>query len=97
MVGAPGFLAALGDLKASREVVKFLEYILYLDFVAEMLGVDFGLELLLKAVADYKHHLAKASADGVGNRVIHNDFTIRAYSVHLFQSTVAATHSSRKY
>ena len=97
VVGAPGFLAAFGHLEAFGQIVQLLEHILHLDAVAEMLGVDFRFELLLKAVADNKDHFAESGADGVVDRIVHDDFAVGAYAVHLFQSAVAAAHTGSQY
>jgi hypothetical protein len=73
-----------------------LVYILDLNAVAEMLGIDFLLEGLGKVVPDDKDHFAETGADGVVDRIIHDDFAVRAYAVHLFESTVAAAHAGSK-
>ena len=93
MIGAPRFLTAFGYFEPLGQIVQLLEDILHLDAVAEMLGIDFGFELLLKAVTDDKDHLAKTGTNGVVDRIVHDNLAIGAHAVHLFQSAVAAAHS----
>ena len=93
MVGAPGFLTTLGDGEAGGELVEFLEDILDGDAATEVVGIDVAFEFLLEGVADDEDHLAEAGADGIFDAVVHDDFAVGAYAVHLFESAVAAAHA----
>ena len=96
MVRPPRFFTTFRHFETFRQAVQFLEYIFHFYAVAEMFCIDFRFELLFKAVADYKYHLSESCADGIVNGVIHDDFPVGAYAVHLFQSAVAAAHASGK-
>ena len=97
VVGAPGLFAAFGHMEAFRQIIELLEDILHSNAVAEVLGIDFGFEFLFKAVADDEDHFAETGADGVVDRIVHDDFAVGAYAVHLLQAAVTAAHTSGKY
>ena len=51
------------------------------------------LELLLEILSYDIHYFTEAGLYCVINRIIDDCFVVRAESVHLFESTIAATHS----
>ena len=93
VVGAPRLLAPRRHAEARRQLVELLVDVLHGDAATVALGVDVGTEGLVEGVTDDEDHLAEAGTDGVLHAVVEDGLAVRPYAVHLFQPTIAATHT----
>ena len=92
MVGTPGLFAAFGNGEAFGQCVQSLEAE-FAGNVTFVLCQNLLAELLFEVAADNPYDLAETGLDGIIDAVVHNALTLRAESVQLLQTTVAATHT----
>ena len=93
VVGSPGLGAAFGASEAFGQCVERLEYEFTGDVVF-IFGEHDAAEVLFEILADNKHEFAESGVDGIVDGVVHDGLSVRAQSVQLLESAVAATHSS---
>ena len=99
MCRSPRLLSFRVQCEPCRDFVKFLCDELELErFAVETFNMAvlcfYGLlELLLEIFSYDIHYFTEAGLYCVINRIIDDCFVVRAESVHLFESTIAATHS----
>ena len=93
--GAPGFGAAFGNGEGGGEVVEVLEGVFDVDSVGKA-GADLVAELGFEIAADDEDDFAEASADGIEDGVVEDDFTGGAHGVELFEAAVTAAHACGK-
>ena len=93
MAGAQRLDAAFRHGAALRQLVRALEYIVYLH---ECFGgvADALAEGIQQFFLYDKHNAAEAGLPGVINRIIHNDLTVRADRIDLLETAVTGAHAS---
>ena len=92
VVGAPG----LGAFRVERTAFRHFVYRLEAHFAGHFVcifGQHFLTEVRLEILTDDEDDLAEPCAQGVKNTVVHDGLAVRAESVKLFESAVAASHA----
>ena len=92
----PWLGAPFGADEALGQVVDRLEDHLDGDVVF-VFGEDLRAKIRFEILADDEDHLAKAAADGVEDRVIHDRLAVGAETVQLFETAVARAHACGQY
>ena len=93
MTGSPGFYSSLRNLIAFRKIMKILEHISNLYLFTETVADSFA-EVLFIFFFNDKYYFFKSCFYSIINGKVHNDMTFSVNGVDLFQTTVAASHSS---
>ena len=95
VAGAPGFLAAFGNLKSRRDVVEILEGVFHRQNMRVFVA-DFDAEFFLEVMSDHEDDLAEIGSDGVENGIVHDDFAGGAHRIDLLETAVTAAHAGRQ-
>ena len=75
-----------------RNAGEILECVVHLHLLGDAVAAD-GSQRLLHARLDDKNNLVKACANRVIDGILHQDFAIRAETVHLLVAAVTGTHT----
>ena len=86
--------ALLGNMIEGRNAGEILECVIHLHLLGDAVAAD-GSQRLLHARLDDKNNLVKACANRVIDGILHQDFAIRAETVHLLVAAVTGTHTGR--
>ena len=91
---SPGLLSALRNREAFRQIVDFLEGIVGLNDLRDAVADDF-LKVFLQILADDEDYLVKARALRIVNRIVHDDFAVRAHRRELLDAASETGTDSR--
>ena len=103
MAGAPGLFPAFRNAESLRDHVQFLADEPEFHFLSVrtgqtgVFGEDSAFHFLAEGFPDDVDYLSESGFDGVVDGIIDDGFPGGAHPVHLFQSSVAASLSSREY
>ena len=92
MAGAERLGAAFRHGAALRQLVRRLEYIIYLHELFG--GVADALAECVEQILFYnKYHAAEASLPRIVDGIVHDDLSVRADRIDLLQTAVAGAHA----
>ena len=100
---SPWLLALRVESELRRDLEEFLGYKLEFKrlsvnaFYIAVLCLDHLFHLLLEVFANDIYYFTEAGLNCVIDRIVDDSLSVWTESVHLFQSTVAASHSGCKY
>ena len=93
---APGLFPTGRDTIAFRQVIQSLISVLHLDPFSNPAAHQL-LEVRLNFSFDHKNHRLKAGPPGIIYGIVNDALAMAAYGIHLFQSAVAAAHTSSQH
>ena len=95
MVGTPWFGALWITCKALWQIINTLEANFALHVISILAEHDIT-KIFFKIFANDKDHFAKTCTHSVKHAIVHDCFAVWSETIQLFQSSVTATHTSRK-